>query len=243
MKWNIVMMTSVWVALLLSGVSQITAQEFVYTSNFGDDTVSGFSVSSATGKLTKVKGSPFPAGDGPGPLTHSPNGHFLYLTILEQSLGGPCGNDFAQLISYGIEPTTGSLSQVDSVTMPDYCPSDVIVDKSGQFVYSALDDFGEIKVGAIAAYETKAGVLTLVEGSPFLSPIQVPDGQQPAIGALALSHDGKVLYASDPNDSAGILIFDRNTTTGALAFNTTFNSGTEFGPIAHPIWQVLARCS
>src|ERR1700691_5021445 len=144
MKWNTAVITSVWVALLLSGVSQITAQEFVYTSNFGDDTVSGFSVNSATGTLTKVKGSPFPAGDGPGPLTHSPNGHFLYLTILEQSLGGPCGNDFAQLISYSIEPTSGTLSQVGSVTMPDYCPSDIVVDKSEKFVYAAPAHFGEI---------------------------------------------------------------------------------------------------
>jgi 6-phosphogluconolactonase (cycloisomerase 2 family) len=228
----VVVLVFVRITLLQAASPQAATQEFVYTSNFGDGTVSGFSVNPATGKLTKIKGSPFAAGLGPGPLAHSPNGRFLYLTVSEQGEGGPCGNNFAELISYGVEPTTGSLSQLDSVTMPDYCPSDIVVDKSGRFVYVALIDFGDVKVGAIAVYESKAGMLTPVNGFPFLSPIEVPFGQQPAIGTLALSHDGKVLYASDPNDPAGILIFDRGTNTGAVAFRATFNSGTEFGAMA-----------
>jgi 6-phosphogluconolactonase (cycloisomerase 2 family) len=229
---GLVVLALVCVAPLQAELPQAATQEFVYTSNFGDGTVSGFSVNSATGKLTKIKGSPFPAGIGAGPLTHGRNGRFLYLALLEQSPGGPCGNDLAQLISYGIAPATGDLSQTDDVTLPDYCPSSAVVDSSGKFVYVALIDFGDTKVGAIAAYESKAGVLTPVGGSPFLSPIEVPFGQQAAIGTLALSHDGTVLYASDPNDSAGILIFDRDTSTGALTFRTTFNSEMAFGAMA-----------
>lgn len=222
----------IWATCLQAEASQVGTQEFVYTSNFGDGTVSGFSVNSATGKLTKIKGSPFPAGVGAGPLAHSRNGRFLYLALLEQYQGDPCGTNFAELISYGIAPTTGDLSQLDNVTLPDYCPTSVVIDSSGKFVYVALIDFGDTKVGAIAAYESKAGVLTPVDGSPFLSPVEVPYGQQPAIGALAISHDGTVLYASDPNDSAGILIFDRDTGTGALAFRSTFNSGMALGAMA-----------
>jgi 6-phosphogluconolactonase (cycloisomerase 2 family) len=124
------------------------------------------------------------------------------------------------------------LSQVDDVTLPDYCPSDLIIDRTGKFVYVALIDWGLPKVGAVAGLKTKGGILTPVDGSPFLSPIEVPPGQNPAIGTLALSHDGTVLYASDPNDAAGILIFDRDTSSGALTFRTTFNSGTPLGPIA-----------
>lgn len=222
----------IWAGPLLAQSSPAGTQEFVYTSNFGDGTISGFSVNSATGKLTKIKGSPFPAGVGAGPLSHSRNGRFLYLSLLLQYQGEPCGNEFAQLISYGIAPATGDLSQLDNVTLPDYCPSSVVVDSSGKFVYIALIDFGDTKVGAIAAYQSKAGVFTPVNGSPFLSPIEVPFGQQPAIGTLALSHDGTVLYASDPNDSSGILIFDRDTSTGALTFRSTFNSGAAFGAMA-----------
>jgi 6-phosphogluconolactonase (cycloisomerase 2 family) len=219
-------------SLLHAESSPAGTQEFVYTSNFGGDTISGFSVNLATGKLTRIKGSPFPAGVGLGPLAHNRNGRFLYLALSLEYQGEPCGNEFAQLISYGVAPATGDLSQLDDVTMLEYCPSGIVVDSSGKFVYVALIDFGDTKVGAIAAYEAKAGVLTPVDGSPFLSPIEVPFGQQPAIGTLALSHDGTVLYPSDPNDSAGILIFDRDTSTGALTFRTTFNSGRAFGAMA-----------
>jgi 6-phosphogluconolactonase (cycloisomerase 2 family) len=221
----------VW-ATPLQASSQATGPEYVYTSNFGDFTISGFSVDAETGKLSKIKGSPFSTGIGPEALAASRNGRFLYLSLGEWSEGGPCGNDLAQAVSYAITPTTGELSQLDDVTLPDYCPSDLIVDRTGEFVYVALIDWGPPKVGAIAALKTKAGMLTPVDGTPFLSPIQVPDGQNPAIGTLALSQDGTVLYASDPNDSAGILIFDRDTSSGALTFRTTFDSDSPLGPIA-----------
>ena len=216
----------------LRAASAATRPEFVYTSNFGDFTISGFSVDADTGKLTKLKGSPFPTGVGPTNFAASRNGHFLYLALGEWSEGGPCGNDLAEGVSYAIAPTTGELTQLDDVTLPDYCPSDLIVDRTGKFVYVALIDWGPPKVGAIAALTTKGGALTPVDGTPFLSPIEAPAGQGQAIGALALSHDETVLYASDPNDATGILIFDRDTATGALTFRTAFNSGTPFEPIA-----------
>jgi 6-phosphogluconolactonase (cycloisomerase 2 family) len=107
-----------WVALLQAG-SQATGPEYVYTSNFGDFTISGFSINTRTGKLSKIKGSPFPAGIGPEEFAASRNGHFLYLSLGEWSEGGPCGNDLAQAVSYAITPTTGELSQLDDVTLPD----------------------------------------------------------------------------------------------------------------------------
>jgi 6-phosphogluconolactonase (cycloisomerase 2 family) len=227
----LVALAFMWATPIQAG-SRATVPEYIYTSNFGDFTVSGFSVNTETGKLTKLKGSPFPAGIGPEEFAASPNGRFLYLSLGEWSEGGPCGNDLAQATSYGIAPATGELSLLDNITLPDYCPSDLIVDRTGKFVYVALIDWGYPKVGAIAALETKAGVMTPVDGTPFLSPIQVPPGQNPAIGTLALSHDGTVLYASDPNNTAGILIFDRDTSSGALKFRTTYDSETPLGPIA-----------
>jgi 6-phosphogluconolactonase len=220
-----------WATPLRAG-SQATGPEYLYTSNFGDFTISGFSVNTETGKLTKIKGSPFPVGIGPEAFAASRNGRFLYLSLGEWSEGGPCGNDLAQATSYGIALATGELSQLDNVTLPDYCPSDLIVDRTDKFVYVALIDWGPPKVGAIAALKTEGGVMTPVDGTPFLSPIQAPAGQGAAIGALALSHDGTVLYSSDPNDAAGILIFDRNASSGALTFRATFDSETPFGPIA-----------
>jgi 6-phosphogluconolactonase (cycloisomerase 2 family) len=227
----LVALAFVWATPLQAG-SQATGPEYVYTSNFGDFTISGFSVNAETGKLTKIKGSPFPAGIGPEAFAASRNGKFLYLSVGEWSEGGPCGNDLAEATSFGIAAATGTLSQLDNVTLPDYCPSDLIVDRTGKFVYVALIDWGPPKIGAIAGLKTKAGILTPVDGTPFLSPIEAPAGQGTAIGALALSHDESVLYASDPNDATGILIFDRDTSSGTLTFRAAFDSESPLGPIA-----------
>jgi 6-phosphogluconolactonase (cycloisomerase 2 family) len=221
-------------ALLVAAPAKSAAQEYVYVSNFGDDTISGYFVNPVSGNLLDVPGSPFASGVGTGALAHDPRGRFLYAALSEEYLGYPCGTDYAELNSYGINPANGSLLPVMNVVLPQYCPSDIIVDASGRFVYVALIDFGNEqgnKVGAIAAYETSNGFLTAVPGSPFLSPIAVSFGQNPAIGDIAITHDGKVLYASDPNDAAGILIFDRDPNNGALAFRATYNSGTAFGPM------------
>lgn len=230
--WLAVPLCVFTLALILAAPLQAAAQQFVYTANFGDGTISGFSVNPVNGKLTEVPGSPFGAGVGPAPITHSPDGHFLYVALLNQFLGGPCGTNFAELISYSIEPHTGALTLINDVTLPDFCPTDVITDPSGEFVYVASIHFDDTKFGEIAGFKTSAGNLTALPGSPFASPIQVTPGQNPAIGSLAMSQDGKVVYASDPNDAAGILIFDRDRKSGALAFRNAFNSGTAFGPIA-----------
>jgi 6-phosphogluconolactonase len=220
------------IALVISLASAAAhAQQFIYVSNFGDSTISGFSMNSSTGALTPVAGSPFAASVGPGPLAHDGRGEFLYAALQEQYSGEPCSTNFAELNGYSVAAKTGTISIVDDVTLPDYCPSAVVVDPTGKFVYVALIDFSSQKVGAIAAYEVSDGSLTAVSGSPFLSPVEVSAGQQPAIGALAISHNGATLYASDPNDSAGILIFNRNTKTGALTFSATFNSNSPLGPM------------
>jgi 6-phosphogluconolactonase (cycloisomerase 2 family) len=212
--------------------SQAVSQEFVYTANFGDGTISGFFVHPGNGKLTEVPGSPFTAGVGPAPITHSPDGHFLYVALTSQFQGRPCGINQAELLSYSINPHTGALTLLNDVILPDFCSTAVITDPSGKFVYVASIHFDPDKFGEIDGFESSNGQLTPLAGSPFVSPVQVSAGQNPAIQSLAMTHDGKVVYASDPNDAAGILIFDRDTQTGALAFRSTFNSGSPFGPIA-----------
>ena len=234
--------TKIWPVFSLFFIALVTlavappapAQEYVYVSNFGDNTISGYFANPISGNLLDVPGSPFPSGVGTGALAHDPRGRFLYAALSEEYPGGPCGTNFAELNSYGINPANGNLIPVMNVILPQYCPSDIIVDASGRFVYVALIDFDDPqgnKVGAIAAYETNNGRLTAVPGSPFLSPISVTSGQQAAIGNIAISQDGRVLYASDPTDSAGILIFDRDPYNGSLAFRTTYNSGSSFGPL------------
>lgn len=228
--WPVLALPVVALALLATAAPAASAQEYVYISNFADGTVSGFSIDPAGGSLTEVAGSPFAAGVGAVPITHGRDGHLLFVALLEQYLGDPCGTNVAQLISYRIQRPTGRLTQVEDISLPDYCPSDVIVDPTGKFVYVAAINFGDNKFGEIPAYRTTpGGALTVLPGSPFPSPIDVSPGQGPAIQSLAITLDGTVLYASDPNDGAGILIFDRDLDSGALVFRTTFDSGTPLG--------------
>lgn len=230
--WPVLLLFVVFV-LLVSAPTNSAAQEYVYVSNFGDSTVSAYIVDPGDGHLFEIPGSPFPSGVGSGALAAGPHGHFLFTALSEEYPGEPCGTNFAQLLGSRIG-VNGNLAQIENVVLPDYCPTDVILDPSGKFVYVALIDFSNDqgnKVGAIAAFETSNGFLTAVPGSPFLSPIAVSSGQQPAIGNLAITHDGKFLYASDPNDAAGILIFDRNPGTGTLGFRSAYNSGSAFGPM------------
>jgi 6-phosphogluconolactonase (cycloisomerase 2 family) len=212
--------------------AQAAQREFIYTANFADNTISGFSFNTANGKVTEIAGSPFATGVGPVSITHSPDGHFIYVGISAQFAGGPCGNSNGELISYSVNARTGALTQLDDVVLSGICSTGVAVDPTGNFVYAASFPLEGPKVGIIDGYQTSNGHLTPLPGSPFSSTVAVADGQNPAIEQMAITPDGKLLYASNPSDSRGILIFDRDSTTGALAFRTGLETGSSFSPIA-----------
>jgi len=237
-RWFALPFCIITLAIILATSTPAAAQEFIYTANFADNNVAGFALNTATGKVTGVPGSPFPVGggaaEGPVNMTHSPDGHFVYVTFIGQLLGRPCGINNGELLSYSVDPRTGSLTLVDEEILSGLCSSGIALDPSGHFIYSAsfsTDDQGG-KIGIIDGFQISNGHLIPLPGTPFASPVEVAFGQNQAILDLAITRDGKVLYASDPNDSAGILIFDRDTRTGTLTFREAFNSGTPFGPIA-----------
>lgn len=233
-RWFALSFCFITLAIILATSTQAAAQEFIYTSNFADNNISGSALNTTTGKATDVPGSPFAAGEGPVNMTHSPDGHFLYVAIKGQQIDRPCGFNNGELLSYSVDPHSGALAQVDDEILSGICSGGIALDPSGEFIYSAsfpLEDPNG-KVGLIDGFRISNGHLIPLPGTPFASPIAVADGQNPAIQNLVISRNGKVLYASDPNDAAGILIFDRDTTTGTLAFREAFNSGSPFGSIA-----------
>ena len=81
----------------------INGNVFAGVPNSGDDTISVYSVDTATGALTQVAGSPFAAGNAPGIIAYSP--------VVN-------GNLFAAVTSgdgifvYSVNPTTGALTPV-----------------------------------------------------------------------------------------------------------------------------------
>jgi hypothetical protein len=69
-----------WPALAVSLVFLVTPlrAQFAYVTNFHDNTVSGYSITS-NGALTPVPGSPFAAGDGPRSVAVDPTDRFAYV--------------------------------------------------------------------------------------------------------------------------------------------------------------------
>lgn len=220
------------VVVLAASTPAVAQQEFIYTANFADNSISGFSLSPGNGKTTEVPGSPFGAGVGPASITHSPDGRFVYAVMSSQFQGGPCGNNNGELISYSVNPRNGALTMIDGVVLSGICSTGVAVDPTGNFVYAASFPLEDLKVGIIDGFQSSNGHLIQLPGTPFASAIEVSSGQNPAIQQMAITPDGRVLYASNPNDSRGILIFDRDSTTGALAFRASVETGSALDPIA-----------
>ena len=76
---------ALWALLLLilgiAGCSSKPAPTpaFVYAANNGSNNVSAYSVTSSTGALTAVSGSPFAAGTAPTAIAADPRGKFVFM--------------------------------------------------------------------------------------------------------------------------------------------------------------------
>jgi len=231
--WLTVSFCILTLAVVVAASTPAAAQrEFIYTANFADNNVSGFSLNHGNGKTVEVPGSPFRSGVGPASITHSPDGRFVYAVMSSQFLGRPCGFNNGELISYSVNPRTGALTMIDDIVLSGICSTGVAIDPTGNFVYAASFPLEGLKVGIIDGFQTSNGHLIPLPGTPFASTIEAGSGQNPAIQQMAITLNGKILYASNPNDSRGILIFDRDSTTGVLTFRASVETGSAFDPIA-----------
>jgi 6-phosphogluconolactonase (cycloisomerase 2 family) len=150
-------------------------REFLYLYSFRSGRISAYRIA-ATGELSLVPGSPFPAG---WPCALDPKGRFVYA----MSSYGP----FWTVRGFAIQPTTGALTEVpgspyltDGRTADGYGKAAIVVDSRGQFVYA---DVGRDRIGEYAIDGT-TGALAVVPGSPFhLAP--GADGRMERNGLLA----------------------------------------------------------
>ncbi len=182
---------------------------FLYTSNYGDNTISGFAINSSSGSLTQIEGSPFPVpGEVPDGLVVHPSGKFLYAVVpLIDELGmGENG-----VASFTIDPTSGTLTPVQGspVTFGTEFPGpfSIALDPKGKFLYVLGSSDGKIYEFSIDA---STGALTPLAGSPY--------NQELILYASDLTIDpsGKFLYySSETLINLGILQIDG--TTGALS--------------------------
>ncbi len=108
---------------------------FVYVTNPGLGTVTGFSF--ASGVLTQVPGSPFPSGAGASALTVDASDSFLY--VANTSAVNPLLATDGNISGFGIDSSTGALTPLlgSPFTSPEGSgPSSITVDPTGQFVYA-----------------------------------------------------------------------------------------------------------
>lgn len=168
-----------------AGGNQIVQpSKFLYVSNTGENSVSGFTIDPQTGALDPVPGSPFET-PGPAELAGDSTGNFLVVA-----------NQDNEVSVFRIDRNTGELTAVPGSPFPSVeNPYRLVIYKNSVYVGSRSSD-------QIVAYslDPSTGALAASPGSPFASGVH---------GITALFVDPSFrsavwLYVAGPN---GIAIF------------------------------------
>ena len=117
--------------------------------------VSAYTIDGATGVLTQISGSPFPAGQNSHSVVADRTGQFLYVA----------NHDSNNVSAYTIDPSSGALTPITgSPFSAGAGPHAVTVDPTGQFSYVANHLSNDVSAYTIDA---ASGALTPISGSPF----------------------------------------------------------------------------
>jgi 6-phosphogluconolactonase len=180
--------------------------KFAYVVNSGDNTVSAYTISSSTGALSAVSGSPFATGDTPRSVAVDTSGRFAYVSNeCDSSPHCPAGN----VSAYTINTSTGALRAVSgSPFAAGIFPFEVTVDPSGRFAYVANQGIG-VSTSTISAYtiNSSTGALSAVSGSPFSA------GNSPS--SVVVDPSGRFAYVANAFDNT-VSAYTINSSTGAL---------------------------
>lgn len=193
-----------------SGTTAITyTPSYAFVADFEgfSGSVPVLSVTSSTGALAPVTGSPFGTGT-PRYIAVSPNGQFVYTANSDgtNSIG-----------EYTVNTSTGALTSVGTESCGD-SPYGVAVDPSNRFVYAVAIDTNAVCAFAINA---TTGVLKPIAGSPFTTDIVAPD-------SVTVDPTGRFLMVAEAccADTAGITVYTITPKTGKL----TAVKGSPFVP-------------
>jgi 6-phosphogluconolactonase (cycloisomerase 2 family) len=206
---------------------------YLYATDVNAGMVAGFQYNSASGMLTPVPGSPFPAGNTPvqavqaaPQATGSPL--FLYLSNLNDSAGG--------ISAFAINQQNGSLSPIDGSPFPTGAPgsfpgpSATVVSVNNNFLYVALAGTANAN-NQIAAFSINSttGSLTPLPQSPFTTG---KDPLQMAYVPLTAGTQG-FLYTGNIQDGT-ISAFTADNSTGVLTpvQGSPYSAGSSVGGLA-----------
>jgi 6-phosphogluconolactonase (cycloisomerase 2 family) len=190
---------------------------FLYATGLDSDghgAIVGWRYIPAFGGLTRIAGSPFPAGINPAGIAFDRSGLHAYVADTASN----------QLLAYAVNPTTGALTELSgSPYRTGVAPGAVVVDTLGNFLYVSTPGDQHITGFKIA----NSGELTPISGSPF------PTGATPV--AMTFDATQQYLYVAC-QAASNIWGYKVNPTTGALFVVT--NSPFRAGALMHSITSV-----
>jgi len=207
---------------------------FLFATDMNAGTVAGFNYDSASGTLTTIPGSPFPAGNTPVQAVQ--NGSFLYVSNLNDSSGGISG--------YALSAQNGAATPLSGSPFPTGAagsfPGPSAMAIMNNFLYVALAGTATAN-NQIAAFAINSdGSLTPVPGSPFttgsgpsqLAPVPVTSTAQ-AFLYTANVQDGTI-SAFTADDGSGVLKpvsgspYTSGTSVGSVVASLTFTDSGDF---------------
>jgi 6-phosphogluconolactonase len=198
------------------------AGRFAFVAALSFSEVWAFTIDPASGRLSPVQGSPFPATTGIDGMTIDGSGHFLYMS--EHAANGASAVE-----GFSIDQTSGALTAVPGSPYATATEATAIVsDPSGRFVYVAAGAF-------IAGYtiNSSSGALTAMPGTQ--AQVNRYLDYQPT--SLVIDPQSRFMYVAgfyyyDPASPTyypgGIVAYTIDSTSGALTVVGTY-AGSSLG--------------
>ena len=180
---------------VLYAPAKAQSNSFVYVTDQGSDSVSGYSIDPATGALTMIPGSPFGSG-GTAPI-------FIAFVPVTSRCAVVANLIPGTVQSFNVNPSTGALTPFGA-PLPAFLAGGLAFDPSGRFVYASS------LAGAIFGFtlDTNDCGLTPMAASPFAS--------LPLLGVIQVEPGGRWLYVTVVDFPGAVLGYAIDPVTGAL---------------------------
>jgi 6-phosphogluconolactonase (cycloisomerase 2 family) len=208
--------------ILRFGITSAAAvQEFLYASNFANNTVSGYSVDSATGVLTEVPDSPFvaePTAGNPGSIIADRFG--TYLSLINTPNSGCKGCSSVSIFSTN---TLGGLTPITGSPFSSPYPSAFVADSTGNYIYESQFSLSPNTGLLTMLIDASSGALKQVASSlgfvPF-SDMVVNAADTYLYGVTGQNFDTNGVQAAAISPTTGAVTPINGSPFGSTAFST-----------------------
>lgn len=196
----------------------------VYVTNEGDDNVTAYGVDSKRGKLSRLIGSPRPAGGGPNAIAIDINGWYVYVTNRRSK----------EMFMYLLHKDSAELAEIlGSPQSLNAEPDQIVLDPLSRFAYVVKREAKEISIFRYASVITAALNEIVDYGSPLKLDLDVVD--------FNIDYDGRFALALD-RAAPSLAVFSIASNNGALSPVKTTALEAGVVPVAfamHPDGQRL----